>query len=125
MRSSFSREKLGSGKDIAVTLNHKAGQGAQTQKVEVNTIHCWNKGHCGPGTFSQGWKSLMRSGLSIPFMLQRDSAPRAGGEFATLQLGQEPREEPCLPSSWQGSLGTGPHVSSIDLLHGLHSWICG
>lgn len=97
---SFPRQKLGSRKDTAVTLNRKAGQGAQTQKVEVNTIQCWNKGHCGSGTFSQDWKSLMRSRLAIPFMpvLQRDRAPRAGGEFAKLQLhpGQEPREEPCL-----------------------------
>lgn len=91
MRSLFPREKLGSGKDIAVTLNHKAGQGAQTQKVEVSTTHSWIKGRCGSGTSSQDWKSLMRSKLAIPFMpvRQRDSAPRAGEpvvifEFAKL-----------------------------------------
>lgn len=94
------REKLGSRKDIAVTLNHKAGQGAQTQKVEVNTIHCWNKGHCRSGTFSQDWKSVMRSRLAIPFMpvLQRDSAPRAGGEFAKRSciLDKNPGKSPAF-----------------------------
>ena len=89
MRSLFPREKLGSRKDIALTLNHKAGQGAQTQKVEVSTIRCWIEGRCGSGTSSQDWKSLMHSKLAIPSMpvLQRDSAPRAGGglgEFARL-----------------------------------------
>lgn len=83
MRSLFPRQKLGSGKDIAVTLNHRSGQGARMQKVEVSTIHSWIKGRCGSGTSSQGWKSLMHSKFAISFMpvLQSDSAPRDGGHF--------------------------------------------